>query len=378
MAALDPLLGLSLHDGEYTILERIGSGGMGAVYKARQAALNRFVALKVLHPKYASRKEVITRFRREARILSQLTHPNTLRVFDTGILDDGRLYIVMELLEGRSLHRVIRSEAPIDPVRVAWVLAQVAYALDEAHQVGILHRDMKPENIFMRSLPGGIEVPKVLDFGLAKLDESLLAPGSVAITKQGAVFGTPEFMSPEQARGETIGPPSDVYAVGVVLYEALCGRLPFNGGTPLEWVALHSKAEPIPLADRVPGITFPPAILRIVERALAKKPEDRYPSAKVFGDALRSFSENPDLALLDTAPDDEEVRPTLDVNPRAPSRHPSGAPVRAISVRAPPPSAGSHVSSTLPTRSIVGIAVAFLCLGVASAFVGMKLLGGAP
>jgi serine/threonine protein kinase len=377
MAALDPLLGLSLHDGEYTILERIGSGGMGAVYKARQAALNRFVALKVLHPKYATRKEVLTRFRREARILSQLTHPNTLRVFDTGILDDGRLYIVMELLEGRSLHRVVRAEAPIDPARIAWILAQVAYALDEAHGVGILHRDVKPENIFMQEMPGGLEVPKVLDFGLAKLDESLLAPGSVAITKQGAVFGTPEFMSPEQARGEAVGPPSDIYALGVVLYEALCGRLPFNGASPLEWVQHHIKTPPIPLEQRLPGHAFPRAIVRIVERALAKDPAARYATAREFGDALRHFAEHPDESFADTAPDPGEVRPTLDVTPQRSTRHPSGVPVKALASNRPPPmSSSARRTSALSAPSIVGIALAFLCLGAALAFVAMRLLGG--
>jgi serine/threonine protein kinase len=371
MAAPDPLLGLSLHDGEYTILERIGAGGMGAVYKARQAALNRFVALKVLHPKYAARSEVLTRFRREARVLSQLTHPNTLRVFDTGVLDDGRLYIVMELLEGRSFHRVVRTDAPMDPVRVAWLLSQVAYALDEAHAAGVLHRDVKPENIFLQLMPGGAEVPKVLDFGLAKLDQSMLAPGSVAITKQGSVFGTPEFMSPEQARGEAVGPASDVYSLGVVLYEALSGKLPFIASTPLEWVAAHSKAHPIPLLERVPNWVFPRALVSIVERALAKDPASRFSSARAFGDALRYFAEHPDESFMDTAPDASEVRPTLDVlGPQA-----STAPAVPTKITIPPLSRGTSV--TMSAVSIAGIAVAFLCLGAAIAFVAMKLLGSA-
>ena len=376
MPVPDPLLGLSLHDGEYTILERIGTGGMGAVYKVRQSAMNRLVALKVLHPKYVTRKEVLTRFRREARILSQLTHPHTLRVFDTGLLDDGRPYIVMELLEGRSLHRVIRTEAPLDPVRIAWIVAQAAYAIEEAHQAGVLHRDIKPENIFMQRLPGDLEVPKVLDFGLAKLDECILPPGSGAITKQGAVFGTPEFMSPEQARGEVVGPASDVYALGVVLYEGLCARLPFDASSPLEWVALHSRGKPIPIEERAPGRAFPVAILRIVERSLAKNAADRFPSARAFGDALLAFCERPNDPLADTAPDVAEARTTLDVNARELQRYPSAAPTRGF---AGPRASASRATaySALPERRVlVGLALAFLLLGAALAFVCMKLLGG--
>ena len=372
MAAPDPLLGLSLLDGEYTILERIGAGGMGAVYKARQAALNRFVALKVLHTKFANRKEVLTRFRREARILSQLTHPNTLRVFDTGMLDDGRFYIVMELLEGRSLHRVIRTEAPLDEARAALIVSQVAFALDEAHAAGVLHRDIKPENIFLQATPADLEFPKVLDFGLAKLDESLLPPGSVAITKQGAVFGTPEFMSPEQARGEVMCAQSDVYSLAVVLYEALSGKLPFNAGSPVEWVVHHSHAVPIPLADRIPGLAFSPAILAIIDRALAKDPAQRFSSARAFGDALLALAPPEPDASADAVQYLGEERVTLNVVGGGSSRHDSARPSAVVSLRG----TGRGPSLVMSTPAIVGLAVGFVMLGAGIAFVAMRLFGG--
>ena len=171
MRPVDPFIGRDILDGQFQVLQKIGSGGMGAVYKALQPAMNRMVGVKILHPKLANRKDLVSRFRREARAMSHLNHPNTTKVFLYGELDDGSLYIVMEFLEGKNLNQTVRSEGPFPVARALPILIQVCGALDEAHKAGIIHRDMKPENIFVCQQQGMRDYPKVLDFGLAKVTE---------------------------------------------------------------------------------------------------------------------------------------------------------------------------------------------------------------
>ena len=238
--------------GQFRIVERIGSGGMGAVYKADQPQMNRHVAIKILHSRYLSRKDLVSRFRREARAMSHLSHPNTARVFMYGQLEDGACYFVMEHLEGRNLAQLVRRDGPMEPKRAIHVMAQVCGALDEAHRAGIIHRDLKPENIFLTNQGGIQDYPKVLDFGLAKVTEKQMRPGSMILTREGMVFGTPEFMSPEQARGKTLDPRSDIYSLGIILYELLSGKLPFEARQPIEFIQLHVNEPPILLADRMP------------------------------------------------------------------------------------------------------------------------------
>jgi serine/threonine-protein kinase len=168
MSSVDPNIGRDILDGQFQILQKIGSGGMGAVYKAAQPAMNRMVAVKILHPKLTNRKDLVSRFRREARAMSHLEHPNTVKVFLYGELEDGALYIVMEYLEGRNLNQVVRKEGPLPIERAAPILIQVCGALQEAHLSGIIHRDLKPENIFLSTNGGLRDYPKVLDFGLAR------------------------------------------------------------------------------------------------------------------------------------------------------------------------------------------------------------------
>ena len=290
MPAPDPYIGQEILNGQFKILQRIGTGGMGSVYKASQPEMNRMVAVKILHTKLTDRKDLASRFRREARALSHLSHPNTVKVMMYGELDNGALYIVMEYLEGRNLHQIIKREGPMPLERAIPVLLQVCGALQEAHELGIVHRDIKPENIFLTKSAGMEDFAKVLDFGLAKVTERELRPGSIMLTQEGMVFGTPEFMSAEQAQGVVLDARSDIYSLAVILYEALTGKLPFEAKTPMEYIQLHVTAPPIPLAERAPGRVFPPGLGEVMNRALAKSPDDRFASAREFADALRPFA----------------------------------------------------------------------------------------
>jgi serine/threonine-protein kinase len=294
---------------------------MGSVYRALQPAMNRTVAIKILHPKLAGRKDLVSRFRREARAMSQLSHPNTVKVFMYGELEeDGPLYIVMEMLEGRNLNQAVRKEGPLPPQRAIPILIQVCGALQEAHDMGIVHRDLKPENIFLSNQGGIADYPKVLDFGLAKVTERQMRPGSLILTQEGMVFGTPEFMSPEQAQGRQLDARSDIYSLAIILYEALTGKLPFVARTPMEYIQKHVSEPIITLDERVPDKTFPAGLGDVLKKALSKRPEDRYQSATEFAEALRAYAaawpaapsksvEAPPPAALDRPASDEARRP---------------------------------------------------------------------
>ncbi len=327
----DPHIGKEIA-GQFRIVERIGTGGMGAVYKAEQPEMNRFVAIKILHPRYLSRKDLVSRFRREARAMSHLSHPNTARVFLYGQLEDGACYFVMEYLEGRNLAQIVRAEGPMDPRRAIGIMIHVCSALEEAHQAGIIHRDLKPENVFLTSQGGIADFPKVLDFGLAKVTEKQMRPGSLVLTQQGMVFGTPEFMSPEQARGKPLDGRSDIYSLGVILYELVTGKLPFDAKRPIEFIQLHVRETPQSLLERAPDRTFPDGLQNVLSRVFAKQPDDRYSSAADFGRALQqvldgrtrmsAFQSEHSVALLDTNPPD--TRPPEASPPRRDVPEPQG------------------------------------------------------
>jgi len=286
--AADPYIGQEII-GQFRIVQRIGKGGMGAVYKAEQPAMGRFVAVKILHRNLASRPDLVSRFRREARAMSRLTHPNTVRVFLYGQLDSGALYIVMEYLEGHNLHQITKRRGPMALDRAAKILIQICGALEEAHQTGIIHRDLKPENILLTEQGGMADFAKVLDFGLAKMHDIDLSSSS-PLTQEGMVFGTPEFMSPEQARGKTLDGRSDLYALGTILYEMLTGKLPFDARNPADYIRHHIKSPPIPVTQRVAELQFPLELDAFFAKALAKKPEDRFQTATELAEALRAFA----------------------------------------------------------------------------------------
>ncbi|MFO0613594.1 MAG: serine/threonine-protein kinase [Polyangiaceae bacterium] len=287
----DPYIGREILNRQFLIEAKIGSGGMGAVYRASQPSMSRAVAVKILHPKLTNRKDLASRFRREASALSHLQHPNTVRVHACGeIPEDGSLYIVMEYLEGRNLNQTVRKEGPLPVDRAVPILIQCCGALHEAHTQGIIHRDLKPENIFLSTNGGLKDYPKVLDFGLAKVTERELRPGSIMLTREGMVFGTPEFMSPEQAQGKVLDARSDIYSLATILYEVLTGKLPFDAKTPMEYIQLHVTKPPIPLDERVPGKKFPAGLGDVIAKALQKKPEDRYATAADFAEALKPYA----------------------------------------------------------------------------------------
>lgn len=324
---------------------------MGAVYKAEQPDMNRHVAIKILHARYLSRSDLVSRFRREARAMSQLSHPNTARVFLYGQLEDGACYFVMEHMVGRNLAQLVRAEGQMEPKRASRIMIQVCGALEEAHQAGIIHRDLKPENIFLTTQGGIEDFPKVLDFGLAKVTERQMRPGSMVLTQQGMVFGTPEFMSPEQANGQPIDARADIYALGVILYEMLTGKLPFDAKQPIEYIQLHAEAPPIALSKRRADIEFPAGLEAALMRALEKDPDRRYATTTDFAQALS--------AVLNAEPG---AIPSLPI------------PAPAAPRVAAPRSRGSGRKSFGGAKApwiVFGVGVALAIVGVSALFISM-------
>ena len=277
-ARIDPFLGRDL-DGRYTVLEKLGQGGMGAVYRAEQHSVGREVAVKVVNTSLVTDPEVIKRFLREAKLASKLAHPNAVAVLDFNQTDDGVFYLVMELVTGRTLDQVIRAERVFKPERVVRIGTQVLDALDGAHALSIVHRDLKPSNIML--LSQGRDLVKVLDFGLAKS----VSPDatSTTMTGIGAVVGTPAFMPPELATGQRCDGRADLYSLGVILYLMGSGRLPFESESVHELVALHGSNDPAPPMKGVPH-----RLAQVIDRLLQKDPAKRYQTAAEALHALES------------------------------------------------------------------------------------------
>jgi hypothetical protein len=255
-------------DGRYEILARIGEGGMGVVYKARQTSIDRVVAIKMLNAQMAGDPTWVQRFNNEAKACSRLQHPNTIRMFDFGQSPEGRLYMTMEFLDGISLRDAVTKGA-LAPQRVAKILIQCCASLAEAHSIGIIHRDIKPDNVFLLNMAGSPDFVKLLDFSVAKLLE-----GDRMKTQAGVVFGTPQYMSPEQGRGLPLDARSDLYALGILAFEMLTGNVPFNDENPMTVIQMHLNGAIPPLPQSIPY-----SVQQIVRRALEKEPSRRYQSA---------------------------------------------------------------------------------------------------
>ncbi|UJR79399.1 serine/threonine-protein kinase [Sandaracinus amylolyticus] len=284
--ANDVLVGQILDD-RYRILRRIGEGGMGIVYEAEHVVIEKRVALKVLRDDFSSRSEVVQRFRQEAKSASKIGNAHIVDISDFGETPAGAIYFVMELLEGEDLANVLQRDSTIPLHRAVDILSQCCVALGAAHAKGIVHRDMKPENIFLVTRDGRPDFVKIVDFGIAKMSdiETQGAPGR-KLTKTGMIFGTPEYMSPEQAAGKELDHRVDVYALGVIFFEMLTGRVPFVGDTFMGILTQHMFEEPPRLTAVNPNVSVDASVEGFIDRALAKDPGHRFQGCEEMRDAL--------------------------------------------------------------------------------------------
>jgi serine/threonine protein kinase len=354
----------------YKLDRRLGVGGMATVQLAFDTRLERNVAVKLLAEHLAEDASFVTRFRREALAAARLVHPNIVQVFDFGSdVHSGRQFIVMEYVDGHSCAELLRDRGPMTPRDAVEILTQACRGLDYAHRNGVVHRDIKPGNLMVNT----DGVVKLADFGIAKAAEQS------DITKVGSVLGTAAYLSPEQTRGEPAGPASDIYALGVVSYQLMAGKLPYEAGSLTDLARLQESGPPPDLSDEVRDA--PPALAAAVSRALARDPVRRYADAAEMEDALRDgldgISNTEDLDATQHLPDDEATRmltgtrerPRRQLQPveEPPSRRTSSRP--APSRRQPPPQrqksggAGKWVALLLVIALIAGGAIAYQTIG---------------
>jgi eukaryotic-like serine/threonine-protein kinase len=298
---IDPMIG-SLVGERYRVVSRIGVGGMGAVYRAEHTMMRRDLAIKVLLPELGGKDEFARRFEREAESASRLAHPNIIAVTDFGRTAEGALFLAMEFLAGESLSSVIAA-GPVPRDRALRIIRQILRGLDHAHAAGVVHRDLKPDNIMLVERDGQLDVVKILDFGIAKVTEPTSGQGT-ALTQAGVIFGTPDYLSPEQALGEVVDARADLYAAGVILFEMLVGRRPFESDDKVKIISMHLAHAPPRLRDVNPAVEVPVALEQVVLQALEKSRENRFATADAFSQALEDSeqlfdagADVPDVAL---------------------------------------------------------------------------------
>ncbi|MBL8683168.1 MAG: serine/threonine protein kinase [Myxococcales bacterium] len=292
--------------GRYRIVELLGEGGMGAVYRGEHITLHKRVAVKFLHPELSRQTEVVSRFQREAQAAAILEHPNVVAAHDFGRDDDGSFFLVMDFVDGATLGAVLDKEPRLSPARVLHIARHVGAALARAHEIGIVHRDLKPDNIVLVQRDGDEEFAKVIDFGIAKLNSHMTKGQS--ITQVGMVFGTPEYMAPEQALGAEVDNRADLYALAVVLFECLTGRRPFDAEDVVTLLGLQIS-EPVPkLLEVAPDLDVPPELDDFFAKALAKKPANRFATA---GELVESLSNALGFTFTGLGPAAASRNPTL-------------------------------------------------------------------
>jgi serine/threonine-protein kinase len=287
--------------GKFRVEKLLGEGGMGKVYKATQLSLDKTVVLKVLRQSLLSDSRTVARFQREAKAASRLNHPNSIGVIDFGQSEDGAMYIAMEYVSGQDLHQLLSAEGALPESRIVRIGQQVLSALSEAHAAGVIHRDLKPENIMVEQRRGEPDFVKVLDFGIAKIQESDGTEGQ-ALTRAGFVCGTPEYMSPEQARGVALDARSDLYAVGVILYQCASGQLPFESDSAVGFATKHLTEIPVAPRMKRPDAFISDAMEALILKALAKNPGDRPQDAEEFRRDLLAIVEAGERTSVGPAP----------------------------------------------------------------------------
>lgn len=346
--------------GEYQVTGRIGEGGMGTVYSGVQPLIGKRVAIKVLKPSLSSDEGLINRFISEARAVNQIGHPNIVDIFSFGALEDGSQYFVMEYLSGRSLYQFLAEQRPIGYADAHMVLVQVLDALEAAHHRGIIHRDLKPDNIFLADKPGGGYVVKLLDFGIAKFSDDAAVSNR---TRTGTAMGTPVYMSPEQCRGRGIDHRSDIYSLGIILYEMFTCRVPFEAESSYEIISAHLTKLPPP-----PGTyaVLPPELERVILSCIEKDPARRPQSATDLRHALLSL-------LKQLASTDADLPTLLDAPP------PPLDGTMTILEASPAPAHDPTVTGRLPRRHgplLLGGALTLLAVGLAGVGMARYLRSG--
>jgi len=326
--------------GNYLLEKELGRGGFGVVFKARHIEIERPVAIKVLLATYAMKDpRAKDRFKREATIAASLDYPNSLRIFDYGQTDEGVFYIVMEFLQGTDLGKVLQREGKLPIPRAIHIIRQVLHALMEAHARGIVHRDIKPDNVMLVSLAYDDDHVKVMDFGIAKMVDS----GGEEITQHGITLGTPRYMPIEQLRGEHLGPATDLYAVGLVLYEMLVGAPAFQGDTAVDTAVAVMQGGPVEVPADAP---VPEPLRKLIGKACARHQEDRFQSARAFLEALNEL----DPALLDVDRADlERFAADASKRPTPAKKRPTTAELR---IQAEPIAPGKDFEDAIATQAI--------------------------